>query len=1218
MEAARIVEVHAGEYGSGYLVAAGVVLTARHLVTDPSRIVVRFLQEAHDHEGTLAWASQKYDAALITIGTSSARGVSGIAGAEPNAGEDRAHGVGPGSGAGGVPATGAGRGSALGPVRWGRLIGCNPGIPWETAGFPRAQRLANHRRGLEFLRGELDPLTGAPHSLQLPLPDPVPSLSSPWPGFSGAAVTCYGLVTAMVTDSMPTYDHRRLLAIPVERLLADPGFRRVLAEAGCSDITEQPVELAPILTAPPLPAPGLSPASLLRADAETIGFRGRAEEVRRLLEWCDGSEVSVRLLTGPGGRGKTRLAYELARILRDKGWMIGTLAHDADLRPVRDVLAGLRVPTLLVHDYAESQPDSVRDLVSAAMGHRGPSPLRILLLARAAGEWWRQLIDGTGRHLRDVLTTAPVDELGALPVGDREGVFIDTARSMARRLGGGAPKPVTRPDLSPDRFGSPLSIAMEALAALLAPGSAATAGGAADVVLDHERPYWSSTAKAYRVMLEPEDQRTAVAAAALCGATDETEALALLRRLPGLGDDTDDGHQRRRRTARWLRDLYPAPRAGAGAADSPNGGSTHWGSLQPDLLAEHLVAVVAREDRGFLSSVLAAPSAAQARQAMRVLTRAALHQPDMADRITDLLDDRPDLSRHAVAVAPQIENPAPLLSALAKTVDRMPPSTESLKRLWELTEAFPTRSRLLADLEYQVHRTIVALQLDTDSLHTAADQDAFAAAAITAAQHMASLGRPGQAVQGFQLAVSYYEWFAEQVPGLFLPRLATALAKLADQLVKVGDRHNATAAIHRAMDIAERLAAEDSGTHRLLLASVLSTFACMFPKSRTDEALSAMRRSVALYEQAPGKQAGEAQALGAALGNLSAICTAANLTEEALAHAQRAVEIYEPLAQAEPDAYQAGLAKALHGHAVLLMHHGRFGEALDIAERAVELCNELVTGSFARYGTDFLHMMLTLGFLRLEAARPGDAAASLTVPIRISQLGAIELSPRDTTTYQAFCLLRSAYREAPEDVVTRWQQITGEPAPDWLDEENGDSADEEVRWYRRAAENGDPNAVLRLAALYDERGEATEAEIWLGKAATAGNTTVMTWLGNLLRRQGRLVEAAVWWRKAAEAGDHTAITELATYSLVRGELAEAKNWSQKSAVLGDVRAMNVLGLVLMQSGELAEAETWLSKAAQAGDANAANNLLHLVTIRRSADEDALRTIPSTISWNFRE
>jgi KaiC/GvpD/RAD55 family RecA-like ATPase len=66
---------------------------------------------------------------------------------------------------------------------------------------------------------------------------------------------------------------------------------------------------------------GGGPAGLLDPRRGLVGFTGREHELAGLLAWCeDGAPRGVRLVTGPGGVGKTRLSVELCARLGPAGW----------------------------------------------------------------------------------------------------------------------------------------------------------------------------------------------------------------------------------------------------------------------------------------------------------------------------------------------------------------------------------------------------------------------------------------------------------------------------------------------------------------------------------------------------------------------------------------------------------------------------------------------------------------------------------------------------------------------------------------------------------------------------------------------------------------------------------------------------------------------------------------------------------------------------------
>ena len=117
----------------------------------------------------------------------------------------------------------------------------------------------------------------------------------------------------------------------------------------------------------------------------TSTLRGRDKELAAILEWAEdgGNTVSARLVTGPGGAGKTRLAAEAARILRQRGWSAGFLPRDAKHSQIIDVSDRDGGGLLLAIDYPEERPGLVEDLLKHITDIANPPlPIRFLLLSR--------------------------------------------------------------------------------------------------------------------------------------------------------------------------------------------------------------------------------------------------------------------------------------------------------------------------------------------------------------------------------------------------------------------------------------------------------------------------------------------------------------------------------------------------------------------------------------------------------------------------------------------------------------------------------------------------------------------------------------------------------------------------------------------------------------------------------------------------------------------
>ncbi|HRC86345.1 MAG TPA: tetratricopeptide repeat protein, partial [Thermoanaerobaculia bacterium] len=172
--------------------------------------------------------------------------------------------------------------------------------------------------------------------------------------------------------------------------------------------------------------PELSPPSaLLRPEYGVVPFHGREQELESLLRWARSADrFAVTLLTGPGGMGKTRLAQEVGLVLSKEGWVAGFLPEQTPVNP-EELWTALGWPVgriLLIVDYAEIRRQRLVPLLRFLLTVR-TGPVRLLLLARAAHDWWDQLKaegDGVGELLSGPATTRrPLQPVAASAV-DRE------------------------------------------------------------------------------------------------------------------------------------------------------------------------------------------------------------------------------------------------------------------------------------------------------------------------------------------------------------------------------------------------------------------------------------------------------------------------------------------------------------------------------------------------------------------------------------------------------------------------------------------------------------------------------------------------------------------------------------------------------------------------------------------------------------------------------
>jgi hypothetical protein len=146
-------------------------------------------------------------------------------------------------------------------------------------------------------------------------------------------------------------------------------------------------------------------------------------------------------------------------------------------------------------------------------------------------------------------------------------------------------------------------------------------------------------------------------------------------------------------------------------------------------------------------------------------------------------------------------------------------------------------------------------------------------------------------------------------------------------------------------------------------------------------------------------------------------------------------------------------------------------------------------------------------------------------------------------------------------------------------------AAQSIRWFTRAASNGDEFSLLQLGLTYAEgigvRRNRIEAAKWLLQAANNGNPDAQYWLG-LIYEEGEGVpkdtgEAAGWYLKAASQGHSDAQHRIGRmYSQgvgLKKSIVDAHVWLNLAAAHGDEAAKELLGLIenKMEFGERAEA-----------------------------------------------
>jgi hypothetical protein len=318
------------------------------------------------------------------------------------------------------------------------------------------------------------------------------------------------------------------------------------------------------------------PGALLRAEYGIVPFHSRHEELGGLLDWCHGEEsFQVRLYTGAGGMGKSRLALEACKILRQEGWLTGFLFPSPRLSQDeiwRDLM-GRGKPALVVVDYAESNQDVLVRLLSEIYRAR-KGRMRLLLLARAALDWWEQL-KATGDGVGEVLSGPTTDEHRLLPLAvsyeDRVNSYRRALRAFGQKLGRSIPETLPG-NLEAGHYDKVLLLHMKALVDFEGV-PVEDEDGILDHILYRERRFWGRLAGQRGLS---EDLASAIGRAMALitlggGARNEEHGVEIVSALRIFADQK---RSVRVQVARLLHESYP--------------GKKWIEPILPDLLGEHL------------------------------------------------------------------------------------------------------------------------------------------------------------------------------------------------------------------------------------------------------------------------------------------------------------------------------------------------------------------------------------------------------------------------------------------------------------------------------------------------------------------------------------------------------------------------------------------------------------------------------------------------------
>ena len=663
---------------------------------------------------------------------------------------------------------------------------------------------------------------------------------------------------------------------------------------------------------------------IIRPFTRSIDMVGRETELDDLRTWLHkGTAISVRILTGNAGYGKTRLALELIEEMASQGWCAGFLTR-AELKRFREQqdLAGWgwNAPILAVVDYASASARDLhawlRELEDNAVWENAEAsnrcPLRLLLLERQAERgngWWAEVFGlGDDAAVLEKLADPP-EPVALRPLDDanqRRAILTKTLVS----LGSTVTLPATGDDPDFDRRLTELTWAGVPLLLMLAATTAAREGfGQVLAMGATELAFTVAKTELARILKVVESQNVSASLAPLVkhvaavvtlrqGLTTEATREMVERESEEFGYNLPNG-------SAALRDAF------AVALPNDAGGIA---AIEPDMIGEALLLDVWREDNTHALPAIARAHAADPETVVKTIIRTC---QDYVIRG----------NRHPL-----------------NWLEKIRADTTDLYALIHLCNAMPTHTLELREIAVELDKAVVRQAgPPAGDMRDLEQVMIFGVALNNLSNRFSDLGQREKALTAIERAVLLDQEVSRVLPDVGRPGLANSLSNLSKCFSDLGQRDRALAASQEAVETFRDLAATRPDAFRPGLAMSLNMHSLSLSKfGRREEALAAIEEAVAIRRDLVAVHPDAFRPdLGQSLHNLSACLSNLGRQEEALAASEEAVTIGRALAAASPDAFRHELVGYLNNLSVYFSELGRHDESLTTSEEAVTIVRAL-------------------------------------------------------------------------------------------------------------------------------------------------------------------------------------------------------------------------------------------------------------------------------------